>query len=130
MYAQEVANRLKLLRQLSGRTQAEISVLSGVAQNNISRYESGERLINTESLLALSRCYHVSVDYILTGSEIKEHNMLEMFENVSNITGLSIKAVMVLYLLKRGTLKGVEETKSTEKLEFISEMIENFGKEW
>lgn len=129
MYAQEVASRIKLLRQLSGRTQAEISVLSGVAQNNISRYESGERLINTESLLALSRCYHVSVDYILTGSEIKEHNMLEMFENVSNITGLSIKAVMVLYLLKRGTLKGVEETKSTEKLEFISEMIENFGKE-
>lgn len=128
MYKQKIGYRLKLLREQSGHTQAEIAALSGVAQSKISRYESGERLINTESLLALSRCYHVSIDYILIGSEVKEHSILEMFENVSNITGLSIKAVAVLYLLKRGTLKGVEESKSTKKLEFISEIIENFGK--
>lgn len=53
--------------------------------------------------------------------------MLEMFKNVNEVTGLSIKAVTVLYLLKRKTLKGVKETESTEKLEHISEMIENIS---
>lgn len=129
MYKQEIGYRLKLLREQSGHTQEEIAQKLGINRSSLTRYENGERVPKANELISLSKLYNTTIDYILTGSKIKEHNMLEMFENVSNITGLSIKAVMVLYLLKRGTLKGVEETKSTEKLEFISEMIENFGKE-
>lgn len=58
-------NNLKLLRKEKGYTQIAVQMKTGIEQALLSKFENGERIPPTESLIRLAEFYNVSVDYIL-----------------------------------------------------------------
>ena len=66
--------KLKELRQNRGLTQISVQMKTGVEQALLSKYESGERIPPTETLLRLADFYNVSIDYILCRTEKPEIN--------------------------------------------------------
>ena len=67
-------NKLKLLRQSKGYTQIAVQMKTGIEQALLSKYETGERVPPTETLLRLADFYDVSIDYILCRTENPEIN--------------------------------------------------------
>lgn len=57
--------RIRNLREDSDLTQAELGRHINVPQRTYAYYESGERMIPPQVLIALAQFYHVSVDYLL-----------------------------------------------------------------
>ena len=58
-------DRIRDLREDSDLTQAELGTQINVPQRTYAYYESGERMIPPQVLVALAQFYHVSVDYLL-----------------------------------------------------------------
>lgn len=58
-------NRLKSLRNEHGMSQAEFARKIGVAQNTVSNWENGNRLIDTETIARIADLFDTSVDYLL-----------------------------------------------------------------
>lgn len=56
---------MRLLRKKRGITQISLQMQTGIEQALISKFENGERIIPTESLIKLADFYDVSIDYIL-----------------------------------------------------------------
>lgn len=57
--------RLKALRKARGYTQIALQMQTGIEQALLSKFENGERIPPTETLLRLADFYNVSIDYIL-----------------------------------------------------------------
>ena len=60
-----ILRRLYDLREDNDLTQKEVARILHITQRGYSGYERGYRTIPLESLIALSKFYGVSVDYIL-----------------------------------------------------------------
>lgn len=58
-------NNLKLLRKSKGYTQIAVQTKTGIEQALLSKFENGERVPPTETLITLADFYNVSIDYIL-----------------------------------------------------------------
>lgn len=58
-------NNLKKLRLKAGYTQIAVQMKTGIEQALISKFESGERIPPTETLMLLADFYNVSMDYIM-----------------------------------------------------------------
>ena len=58
-------DRIRNLREDADLTQAELGRQINVPQRTYAYYESGERMIPPQVLVALAQFYHVSVDYLL-----------------------------------------------------------------
>lgn len=58
-------NNLKLLRKQKGLTQIALQMKTGIDQALLSKYESGERVPPTDTLILLADFYNVSMDYIM-----------------------------------------------------------------
>ncbi len=58
-------NNLRKLRKARGLTQIALQMQTGIEQALLSKYETGERIPPTETLLILADFYGVSLDYIL-----------------------------------------------------------------
>lgn len=58
-------NNLKLLRKSHGLTQIGLQMKTGIEQALLSKFENGERVPPTETLIKLADFYNVSIDYIL-----------------------------------------------------------------
>ena len=58
-------NYLKLLRKNRGYTQIALQMKTGIEQALLSKFENGERVPPTETLIKLADFYNVSIDYIL-----------------------------------------------------------------
>ena len=67
-------NRLKLLRKSRGYTQVSLQMQTGIEQALLSKFETGERIPPTETLLRLAEFYNVSIDYILSRTDKPEVN--------------------------------------------------------
>ena len=57
--------RLKELRNRRGLSQLRLAMELGMNQNSISRYESGEREADYQTLIQLADYFNVSIDYLL-----------------------------------------------------------------
>ncbi|MBE6755217.1 MAG: helix-turn-helix transcriptional regulator [Ruminococcaceae bacterium] len=62
-------NNLKKLRQERKLTQIAVQMKTGIEQALISKFENGERVPPTETLIILADFYDVSIDYILGRTE-------------------------------------------------------------
>ena len=69
-----VKNNLKVLRKQKGYTQIAIQMRTGIEQALLSKFENGERVPPTETLVKLADFYEVSIDYILCRTENPEIN--------------------------------------------------------
>lgn len=58
-------NNLRLLRKIHGYTQLAVQMQTGIEQALLSKFETGERVPPTETLVRLADFYDVSIDYIL-----------------------------------------------------------------
>lgn len=58
-------NNLRLLRKQKKLTQISLQMHTGIEQALLSKFENGERVPPTETLLKLAEFYDVSIDYIL-----------------------------------------------------------------
>lgn len=67
-------NRLKALRKSRGYTQVSVQMQTGIEQALLSKFENGERVPPTETLLRLAEFYNVSIDYILCRTDKPEVN--------------------------------------------------------
>ena len=67
-------NNLKLLRKSRGYTKIAVQMKTGVEQALLSKFENGERVPPTETLLRLAEFYNVSIDYILCRTDVPEIN--------------------------------------------------------
>lgn len=56
---------LRQLRKERKLTQVALQMQTGIEQALLSKYETGERIPPTETLLLLANFYNVSIDYIL-----------------------------------------------------------------
>lgn len=57
--------RLKKLRKIKNISQLKLAMDLGMNQNSISRYETGERQADYETLIAFADYFNVSIDYLL-----------------------------------------------------------------
>ena len=64
-------NNLRLLRKSRGYTQIAVQMKTGIEQALLSKFENGERIPPTETLI---RFYNVSIDYILGRTDVPEIN--------------------------------------------------------
>jgi len=62
-------NNLRTLRKNRGYTQIALQMKTGIEQSLLSKFENGERLPPTETLVRLADFYDVSIDYILCRTE-------------------------------------------------------------
>lgn len=67
-------NRLKELRKSRGYTQLSLQMQTGIEQALLSKFETGERIPPTETLIRLAEFYDVSIDYILYRTNNPEIN--------------------------------------------------------
>lgn len=65
---------LRKLRKAHGLTQLALQMETGIEQALLSKFETGERIPPTESLLVLADYYKVSIDYILKRTDNPEVN--------------------------------------------------------
>ena len=65
---------LKELRKEKGLSQIAVQMQTGIEQALISKYENGERVPPTETLMQLAVFYGVSMDYIMGRTDRKEIN--------------------------------------------------------
>lgn len=67
-------NHLRKLRKERKLTQVELQMRTGIEQSLLSKFENGERIPPTETLIILADFYNVSIDYILCRTENPEIN--------------------------------------------------------
>ena len=67
-------NNLRKLRKEKGLSQIAVQMQTGIEQALISKYENGERVPPTETLMQLAAFYGVSMDYIMGRTDHKEIN--------------------------------------------------------
>lgn len=67
-------NRLKELRKGRGYTQVSLQMQTGIEQALLSKFENGERVPPTETLIRLADFYNVSIDYILCRTDKPDIN--------------------------------------------------------
>ena len=70
----DMDNKLRQLRKERKLTQVELQMRTGIEQSLLSKFENGERVPPTETLIALADFYHVSIDYILCRTENPQIN--------------------------------------------------------
>ena len=70
-----MGDRLKQLRKARGLTQLAVQMKTGIEQALLSKFENGERIPPTETLVKLADFYEVSVDYILCRTDKPEVNI-------------------------------------------------------
>ncbi len=67
-------NNLKKLRKERGLTQISLQIHTGIEQALLSKFENGERVPPTDTLMRLADFYNVSMDYIMCRTEKPEIN--------------------------------------------------------
>lgn len=70
----DMENRLRELRKGKKMTQIALQMQTGIEQALLSKFENGERIPPTETLLKLADFYNVSIDYILCRTNKPEIN--------------------------------------------------------
>ncbi len=56
---------LRAIRRAKKLTQIQLQMATGIEQASISKYENGERIIPTDTLVQLARFFGTSTDYLL-----------------------------------------------------------------
>ncbi len=69
------SNRLFSLREYKDLTQEEMAGILGVHRVNVSNWENGKEIIPLEKLNLYANYFHVSFDYILGISDVKDSNV-------------------------------------------------------
>lgn len=64
-------SRIKLLRKEKKMTQLQLQMQTGIDQALISKFESGERVPPTETLMLLADFFDTSMDYLVGRTDVR-----------------------------------------------------------
>ncbi len=83
----EFGKRLKEIRMGQGITQEQLAEELNVSWNHICKMEQGARSCSIDLLIAISRYFEVSTDYLLTGKErsIERKRILSVIRELTEI---------------------------------------------
>ena len=82
-----IADKIKLLREKCGMTQADMARLLGITRSGVNAWEMGITTPSTQYVVELSRLFHVSTDYLL---DIPEYS----YVSVEGLTDREIASVV------------------------------------
>ncbi len=94
-YESHFAKTLRDLMQKNGTTQKELAKAVGIRQQSLGQYVSGETMPNVEKVLKIAEYFHVTTDYLITGTVIEDIPVREML-------GLTEQTVECMKLVKEG----------------------------
>lgn len=63
--------RITALRKKTGLSQAQLAKALNISASAIGMYEQGRRAPNLDILVSMSRVFHVSLDYLVSGEEFE-----------------------------------------------------------
>lgn len=58
----EIGNNIKELREKNNNSLDDLSLMTGIAKNNLINYESGKRQISIEEVIILCNLFNVKID--------------------------------------------------------------------
>lgn len=87
-----VAKYLQLLRKKHDFTQEDLAQKLSISRQAISKWETGNTIPDVETLLKLSKLYHISINAILE-PKIPPH-IIENFEQITEISEVYIKNIL------------------------------------
>lgn len=81
-----LAEKIKLLRETTGMTQAELARILGISRSGVNAWEMGLSIPSTSYIVELAKKFHVSTDYLLGMDDT----------STISVKGLSQKQVSVI----------------------------------
>lgn len=67
----EIGNNIKELREKNNNSLDDLSLMTGIAKNNLINYESGKRQISIEEVIILCNLFNVKIDDFVSYQVIK-----------------------------------------------------------
>lgn len=114
----ELSRRIRALREQYGYNQKYASEKLRISPQAYSHYENGRRTPDIEMLYKLSRFYHVSMEFLLTGEQSEKQipDDTIVFRDARDLSEEDIKAVRLFieYLKFRNFLQKQQESVSGE----------------
>ena len=95
----EIGNKLNQLRKLSGMTQEQLAEKLNVSRQTISKWESGGTSPDLESIVKVSKIFHVSLDDLLMegDADVENKNSEQItLEDLMNINLHNRKMMLLL----------------------------------
>lgn len=68
----DISEKLLNLRKAHNLTQEQLAEQLDISRQSVSKWESGQAVPETDKLVALSKIFHVTTDYLLKPSEVDE----------------------------------------------------------
>ena len=72
-----ISIRILALRMRNKMTQAQLAKVLNISPSTLGMYEQGRRMPGIDTLVKLSDYFHVSLDYLITGSEFTHINQAD-----------------------------------------------------
>lgn len=66
-----LANQIIFLRKRAGMSQSQLAEKLNVSPSAVGMYEQGRRVPSVDLLILLARLFGVSIDYLITGEEVR-----------------------------------------------------------
>lgn len=66
-----LAKQIKILRINAGMSQSQLAEKLNVSPSAVGMYEQGRRVPSVDLLILLARLFHVSLDYLIMGAEVR-----------------------------------------------------------
>lgn len=67
----EIGNNIRLLREKNNNSLDDLSLMTGIAKNNLINYESGRKQISIKEVIILCNLFNVKIDDFVSYQVIK-----------------------------------------------------------
>lgn len=119
--------RLKELRKSRGLSQKEFSKEIGVAQNTVSNWENGNRLMKINTATKIAAYFGVSTDYLL-GTELNDTIVIrERIKKLRKSVGYSQEELAELLYVHQTAVSQWEQGRTMPDLYMVKKLAEVFG---
>jgi len=107
MSLEQLSYNIKFFRDQLGLTQKELADELNVSRSNVAKWESNNALPDAESLINLSKLFHVSIDH-LTGNHSFRDDLLKEFKRIYSSETISFEdemAELIEYIMRHPHFK-------------------------
>lgn len=100
----EIGNKINQLRKLSGMTQEQLAEKLNVSRQTISKWESDSTSPDLESIVKISRIFHVSLDDLLKEGEAGVANKTDVQITLEDLMKINLHNRKMTLLLISGLI--------------------------
>jgi repressor LexA len=126
--------KLKEIRESKGMSQKQLAIKIGVAQNSISRWESGERQPDNDTLVKIAEVFNVSIDYLLG----RKKGDIPIIPEIATSLDINLASLAQNKYDKNLNIDSYSQSKESIRIPVLGkvaagipvEAIENYGDEW